>query len=81
VNWTLSLVVKLDPPAGLEIETVGGVLATVIVVEALAVPPSASVTLAVMTCVPFVSFLVMVPPEPSAPSLLDDQAMDPVSEP
>ena len=77
----VSAVLKVDPLAGDAIVTVGGVFATVIVTCAVAVAPSASVTLAVITCVPFDSRFVNAVPVPRAPSRLDDHAIDPVSDP
>jgi hypothetical protein len=75
------LVVKLAPSDGAVIEIVGGVFATVIEVVVDVVAPSASVTLAVMTCAPFESLRVNVPPVPIEPSRLDVHRMEPVREP
>ena len=72
---------KLAPFSGDEIETAGGVFATVTVTWVDRVAPSASVTVAVMTCVPFESRLVKLAPAPMAPSLLDVHERDPLRVP
>jgi hypothetical protein len=76
VNWIWSTVLNAEPFAGLEIEISGGVLPTVTVTDAVAVAPSASVIDAAIVWVPFVSLLVKLVPVPSAPSLLEVQAIE-----
>ena len=71
-----SLVLNEAPLAGLVKLTMGGVFATVMLTVADVVAPSASVTDAVIVCVPFVSRRENVAPEPSEPSRLEDHAME-----
>jgi hypothetical protein len=54
---------------------------TVIETDAVADTPSASVTLAVMTCEPAVSFFVKLPPVPIWPSRLDVHTIADVNDP
>jgi hypothetical protein len=80
-NERLSLVTNVLPFVGLVMPTVGGVFATVIVIEAVVAAPSASVTRAVMTCTPFESLLVKPVPVPMDPSLSELHAIELVRPP
>jgi hypothetical protein len=75
-NAIWSPVENVLPPAGLARAICGGVSATVIVIDAVAVSPPESVTVAVMTCVPLLRRLETMPPLPSGPSTLDVHAID-----
>ena len=72
---------NVDPFAGVEIETVGGVLRTVTVEVTDVLAPSASVTRAVIVCVPLDSLRENVPPSPICPSRLDVHTIDAVRSP
>jgi hypothetical protein len=80
-NEMLSLRRNDAPFDGLEIDTDGAEFVTATVTVATLVIPSESVTLAVMTWVPFESLLPTVAPVPSAPSLSDVHEIAPDKEP